>query len=130
MSSNPLTAHRSIDLALCVYVKGLRSNRRCDVSVLARIMEDYAFLCIYASRRNALNSADSGDAGAQKEAICTPGLVSAGSHYPGHGGSLGKVVRLPGAWPCGAVAVSRFHGRWAGIGWMRGPRPATATVRS
>jgi hypothetical protein len=38
--------------------EGLRSNRRCDVSVLARIMEDYAFLCIYASRRNALNSAD------------------------------------------------------------------------
>jgi hypothetical protein len=37
--------------------EGLRSNRRCDVSVLARIMEDYAFLCIYASRRNALNSA-------------------------------------------------------------------------
>jgi len=35
--------------------EGLRSNRRCDVSVLARIMEDYAFLCIYASRRNALN---------------------------------------------------------------------------
>jgi hypothetical protein len=26
--------------------------------VLARIMEDYAFLCIYASRRNALNSAE------------------------------------------------------------------------
>jgi hypothetical protein len=38
--------------------EGLRSNRRCDVSVLARIMEDYAFLCIYASRRNALNSAE------------------------------------------------------------------------
>ena len=38
--------------------EGLRSNRRCDVSVLARIMEDYAFLCIYASRRSALNSAD------------------------------------------------------------------------
>jgi hypothetical protein len=37
--------------------EGLRSNRRCDVSVLARIMEDYAFLCIYASRRNALYSA-------------------------------------------------------------------------
>ena len=42
--------------------EGLRSNRRCDVSVLARIMEDYAFLCIYASRRNALNSAEA-DAG-------------------------------------------------------------------
>jgi len=40
--------------------EGLRSNRRCDVSVLARIMEDYAFLCIYASRRNALNSACAG----------------------------------------------------------------------
>jgi hypothetical protein len=40
--------------------EGLRSNRRCDVSVLARIMEDYAFLCIYASRRNALNSAEAG----------------------------------------------------------------------
>jgi hypothetical protein len=27
-------------------------------------------------------------------------------------------------------AVCRRYGRWAGIGWMRGPRPAAATVRS
>src|SRR5690349_12514759 len=40
--------------------EGLRRNPRCDVSVLARIMEDYAFLCIYASRRNARYSADPG----------------------------------------------------------------------
>jgi hypothetical protein len=53
-----LTSSRSIRRSGSMRLReGLRSNRRCDVSVLGRIMEDYAFLCIYASRRNALNSA-------------------------------------------------------------------------
>ena len=38
------------------HAKELRT-RWPGMCVLARIMEDYAFLCIYASKRNALNSA-------------------------------------------------------------------------
>src|SRR5690242_13463663 len=84
--------------------EGLRSNRRCDVSALARIMEDYAFLCIYAPRRNALNSADehvqtSGEPagpniatalrlarrglGAQKQHAGLPALYAASGPEPG-----------------------------------------------
>ena len=48
--------HPEIDLALCAYMK------RCApiaaaTQALAEPMENYAFLCIYASRRNALISA-------------------------------------------------------------------------
>ena len=57
--------------------EGLRSNRRCDVSVLARIMEDYAFLCIYASRRNALNSAESGFRQRASHSLCPISSFSA-----------------------------------------------------
>jgi len=35
-----------------------------------RILQDYAFLCIYASGRSALNSADPGDIGMQNDPIC------------------------------------------------------------
>jgi hypothetical protein len=41
-------------------------------------------------------------------------------------------ARLPRAshsLPGPAMAAASFHGRWAGIGWIRGLRPTTATVR-
>ncbi len=84
--------------------EGLRSNRRCDVSVLARIMEDYAFLCIYASRRNALNSARAGCLGS------LPRDVSAGAR--GGGCLPWRLMRCWGG--CAAeVSGSQSKVRWA-----------------
>src|ERR1700750_2898773 len=94
--------------------EGLRSNRRSDVSVLARIMEDYAFLCIYASRRNALNSAPI-RATSVKRAY-EPDPVTTRAARAGLTILLGPSSQLPGLPP-----------RGQGSGWSARSRAAART---
>src|SRR6516165_1190904 len=62
----------------------------CDGQNGRESLSEYYTSCIDIRTANLLISADSGDAGAQKEPIGTPRLASAGSHHPGYGGSLGR----------------------------------------